>query len=327
MKIGVTGASGHVGNVVCRLLINQGYEVRTLCRKDSRAIEGLDIIRIQGDVLNPESLEKFVAGCDVIINAAAIISIHGDPTGIVFKTNTEGPKNILAAALKMGVKKIIHISSTHAVQEEPLNTPFDETRSYKMVGDFAYDYSKATGEQIMLAAFKAGQIEGCILRPSSVIGLFDYKPSEIGKALIDFYNKKIPLLPQGGYNFIDIRDIAQTIVNAVEKGRNAEIYLLSGAYYSMKSFAQIVQNVSGVKTPKRIMPFWFLKSLLPFVRAYGKLKGAAPIFSIEAITALKMGHTNMINAKAVTELDHTCRPLTETIADFYDWQKEKGQLK
>lgn len=327
MKIGITGASGHVGNSLCRLLAEQGHEVRAFYHSDKKALDGLPIKAIKGDILDLKSVENFVTGCEVVIHAAAIISIHGDPTGIVFETNTRGPQNVLEACLRQGVRKIIHLSSTHAVLETPGDKPFDEKRPYKTATDYAYDYSKATGEQIMLSAFKNGRIEGCVLRPSSVIGLYDYKPSEIGKALLDFYNRKIPILPPGGYNFIDIRDISQSIVNAIDKGRTGEVYLLSGVYYSMKDFAQVVHEASGVKTPKMVMPFWFLRGILPFVRLYGKLKGAAPIFSLEAITALKLGHKNMNNQKATDELGHQCRPLVETIRDFYTWQKERGIIK
>tara|TARA_B110000037_G_scaffold223169_1_gene303203 strand:+ start:14343 stop:15326 length:984 start_codon:yes stop_codon:yes gene_type:complete len=327
MQIGITGASGHVGNVLCRLLLEQGHTVNALYHSDDTALQNLNVNLFQGSVLESDSLIPFISGCDVVINSAAIISIHGDPAGIVFKTNTEGPTNILAASINAGVKKIIHLSSTHAVLEEPLYQPFEENRPYKTANNFAYDYSKATGEQIMLEAFRKNKIEGCVVRPSSVIGLFDYKPSEIGKALIDFYNRKIPMLPPGGYNFIDVRDISQSIINSIEKGRNGEVYLLSGDYYTLKEFAGIVTKASGVKTPQKVMPFWFLKGILPFVKLYGKLKKAAPIFTIEAITALKLGHPNMIHEKAKTELNHTCRPLEETIRDFYDWKKKRGIIQ
>ncbi len=327
MKIAVTGATGHIGNVLCRLLIDQGYEVHALYRKDTSALDGINLTLFQGDVLDYKSLLPFVDGCDVLINCAAIISIHGDPSGIVFKTNTEGPKNVLAASIQAGVSKIIHLSSTHAVYEQPIDQPFDEARPYKKAGDYAYDFSKATGEQIMLTAFQEGKIQGCVLRPSSVIGLYDFKPSEIGKALLDFYEMKIPMLPPGGYNFIDVRDICKSIHNAIEKGRNGEIYLLSGNYYSLKEFAKIVSEVSGKKTPKTVMPFWFMKALLPFVKLYGKLKGAAPIFTIEAIHALKYGHPKMNNEKAKSELGHDCRHLSETIADFYTWQRTQNNIQ
>lgn len=327
MKIGVTGASGHVGNMVCRILADQGHDVRAMYYQDKTGLENVNVELFQGDVLNKESVDKFVEGREVIIHSAAIISIHGDPTGIVFKTNTEGPKNILEACIKHGVKKLLHLSSTHAVMEHPLDQAFDETRPYKQKQHFAYDFSKATGEQIMLEAFRGGKIEGCVLRPASVVGLHDYKPSKIGTALTDFYNRKIPMLPEGGYNFIDVRDVAQTIINAIDKGKTGEIYLMSGQYYSIKDLAREVTKASGVKTPKMVMPFWFLKLILPFVKIWGKMTKAAPVFTIEAITALKLGHPNMVNKKASEELGHQVRPLSETLKDFYDWHLERGSLK
>lgn len=326
MKVAVTGATGHIGNVLCRMLIEQGFEVRALFRDDSTSLQLLNLTLIKGDVLDFTSLLELVDECDIVINCAAIISIHGDPTGIVFKTNTEGPKNVANAAIKMGVKKILHLSSTHAVFEQPLDEPFDEKRPYKIASNYAYDYSKAIGEQIILDILASGKIEGCIVRPSSVLGVYDFRPSEIGKALLDFYHQKIPLLPPGGYNFIDVRDVCKSIIMAIEKGRSQEIYLLSGNYYTMKTFAQVIQDASGIKTPKKVMPFWFMQFLLPFVKLYGKMRGAAPIFTIEAIHALKYGHPAMNNTKAKQELNHTCRPLIETIRDFYDWQKAKNTI-
>lgn len=327
MKIAVTGATGHIGNVLCRLLVEQGFEVRALYRSDSKSIGHLNLTLIQGDVLNYKSLLELVDGCEVVVNCAAIISIHGDPTGIVYRTNTEGPRNIVNAAIEKGVKKILHLSSAHAVYEHPLNEAFNESRPYKKATDYPYDYSKAMGEQIVLEKIDEGKIEGCVLRPSSVLGVFDYRPSEIGKALLDFYRQKIPMLPPGGYNFIDVRDVAQTIINAISKGRNKEIYLLSGQYYSMKEFAKIVYEASGKKTPKIVIPFWFMRVLLPFIKVYGKLKGAAPIFTIEAIHALKYGHPKMDNSKAKSELNHSCRSLKETIADFYAWQRTQNTIQ
>lgn len=117
----------------------------------------------------------------------------------------------------------------------------------------------------------------------------------------------------------DVRDICQSIITEIHKGRNQEIHLLSGNYYSMKAFAEIVGKAAGKKTPKIVMPFWLMQGLLPFVKIYGKMRGAASIFTIEAVHALKYGHPTMNNAKAKAELNHSCRPLIETISNFYTW--------
>jgi len=334
MVVGVTGASGHVGNVLCRRLLEKGFQVKAMYHSDRSALMDLErnssITIIQGSTLNLQDLENFIQDCDIIINSAAIISILGDPTGIVFRTNTEGPRNLVQACVKVSKNtgknkkiKVIHISSTHAVYELPHETPYDENRPYKQKGAFAYDYSKATGEQIILDAIQKGFIEGCILRPSSVIGPYDFKPSEIGKALKDFYNQKIPLLPSGGYNFVDVRDVAHTIISAMDKGQNGEIYLISGEYFSLKKFVEIIHKVTGKKMPFIVMPFLFLRLILPFVKLYSLIRHAAPVFTIEAITALKAGHPNMIHQKAREVLGHHCRPLEESIRDFYEWNQKR----
>lgn len=324
--IAVTGASGHLGNVICRLLVEKGYKVKALFNSRNDSLKGLPIEAIQGDVLNKKDLEKLIDGCDIVINSAAIISINGDPKGIVFKTNTEGPKNVFEVSKEKGVKRIIHISSVHAVMEEPLELPFDETRPYKNASCFAYDYSKAMGEQTMLKHAGNTNPEVVVLRPSCIIGPFDFKTSEFGKALIKFYHRKIPVMPEGGYNFVDVRDVANTVINAMEKGKNGEIYLLTGKYYSMQQLAEVIQKVTGIKTPKRSLSYPLLKSMIPAISAFSKLTKSEPLFTIESINALKYGHPKMDNSKAINHLEHQCRPFEESIHDFYEWQKSNKRL-
>src|SRR5688572_6339857 len=244
--IAVTGASGHIGNVLCRQLVEKGFSVRAFYHSDARSLEGVKVELVKGDVLNVEDLSRLIEGCEIVINCAAIITIHGDPDGMVFKTNTHGPKNVLEVCQSHGVKKIIHVSSTHAVEELPWSESFDETRPYKNRKADSYDYSKALGEQIMLQLSK-GNPEVVVVRPSSVVGPYDFKPSEMGKALIDFYKEKIPALPQGGYNFVDVRDVVNSIIAAIDSGRNGEVYLLTGKYFTLKDLGGIIKKVSGKK--------------------------------------------------------------------------------
>jgi len=321
--IAVTGASGHLGNVVCRLLLEKGYSVHAFYNSDKKALADLDVPLFQGSVLDKNDLTKLLTGCDAVINCAGIISIHGDPDGRVHRTNTEGPKNVLEVCAALGIKKIIHVSSVHAVLEHPLESVFDESRGYKQPGAYAYDYSKAIGEQIVLNAFEKKEIEGCIVRPSLIIGPYDFKPSEIGKALIDFYKQKIPALPPGGYNFIDVRDAAASIVEALNKGRSGEIYHITGKYHLLKELAALIKKTTGKKVPRFVLPFWMMKASLPFIQVYSKLSAAAPVFTREAIAALKYGHPNMVNTKAANELNHQSRSLEDSVRDFYAWQKEK----
>lgn len=318
--IAVTGASGHLGNVVCRLLCEQGWQVRALCRTDTRALQGVPAEICYGDVLDLQSLIELFSGCDTVIHCAAIISLHGDPDGTVFRTNTEGPANVLKAAIQCKVRRIVHISSVHAVEELPHQLPFDEKRPYKKANACAYDFSKATGEQILLKSGEQSTPEVIVLRPSAIIGPYDFKPSELGKALLDFFGRKIPALPEGGYNFVDVRDVAQTVIRAIDQGQPGQVYLATGKYYSMKAFARVVQDVSGIKTSKIVIPYPVMRSFLPFIRLWALMSRTKPLFSREAIDAVKHGHPAMDNSKAVSELDHRYRPLEESIRDFYAWR-------
>jgi dihydroflavonol-4-reductase len=328
-KIAVTGAGGHVGNVLCRMLAAKGLPVKALYHRYNKSLEGVNVELVQGDVLNKNDLYKLLQDCNVVIHCAAIISINGDPAGLVFETNTKGPQLILETAVELGLEKIIHISSTHAVKELPHNIPFNETRSYKTAKDYAYDYSKATAEHIMLKSDLSTQIKTVVLRLSSVLGPYDFKPSELGKALLDFYHRKIPVLPEGGYNFIDVRDVCNSIINSIEKGCDKEVYLLAGKYYKMKAFADTIKEVTGIKTPRRTIPYKAMKAALPFVQWYSRMVKAAPLYTIESIDALKNGHPGMDVSKAMAAFGHQCRPLTESIRDFYDWQfsNNKSDLK
>lgn len=322
ITVAVTGASGHIGLVLCRALLEEGYAVRAQYHSDRRGLEGLPLTCMQGDVMDRASLLRLVEGCDLVIHAAARISIHGDPDGSVYRTNTEGTANILQVCKELGVKRLVHLSSVHAVMEVPLEEPFDERRPYKREGSSRYDLSKAVSEQHLLEHAGDGGPEIVILRPSSVIGPFDARPSEMGKALIDLYQGKIPVLPRGGYDFVDVRDVVRSILSAMEKGRNGEVYLLCGRFWELRDLAAVAGRVTGKPMPKLTMPISLLYLLLPLVKAYGKMLGATPQFTRESLAALEHGHRKMDASKARRELGHVVRPLEETLRDFYEWQKE-----
>jgi len=321
IKVAVTGANGHVGNVVCRELLAQGYRVKAFYQSDASSLAGLDLERIQGSVLNRTDVLHLVESCTIVIHCAAIISINGDPTGMVFKTNTEGAQNVWEACVAQSVKRMIHVSSVHAVTELPHSEGYDENRPYKSATDYIYDYSKAFAEHWLLDAAKNATVELVVVRPSCVMGSFDFKPSKMGTALIDFYHQKVPLLPKGGYDLVDVRDVALSIVRAIEQGRKGEVYLLSGNYYSLKAMVGVIQQVTGKKMPQKTIPYWFLKCCVPFAALASRISKKSNSLTKESIDALKHGHPRMNNSKAQQELNHRCRPLEETLRDFYAWQR------
>lgn len=323
--IAVTGASGHIGNVVCRQLLEKGYRVRAMYHADRSSLESLPLEMVQGDILNPDDVAGLLEGCTVVIHSAAIITIDGDPDGWVWRTNTEGTRNVLHAAIERRVKRVIHLSSVHAVTELPHSMPYDELRPYKTKADSVYDFSKATGEQIMLEGMKNASLEVVIVRPSAVMGPYDFKPSKMGAALMDFYHQKIPVLPEGGYDFVDVRDVANAIIVALEQGKSGEAYVLSGKYVNFTQLAEVIEHVTGKKMPRRLISQRWMKILLPFVSLYARVTRTAPSFTKESMDVIKNGHPRMDHTKAKRELGYATRPLEESIRDFYNWVKENGK--
>lgn len=317
--IAVTGANGHLGNVVCRTLLEQGFMVSALYHSDTKALEGLDVNRVQGNVLHQNDLAQFLADCDAVIHCAGLISLNGDPTGIVYRTNTEGAKNVAEVANRLQLKKMIYIGSVHAVVESPFDQPFDECRPYKSKESPAYDYSKAVGEQLVFETLKNSNTELVVIRPSSILGPYDFKPSEIGTAMFLLYREKLPVITAGGYDFVDVRDVANATIEALRKGRNGEIYHLTGHYFTLKAFVDITKKVTHKKAPSLILPFWLLNRLIPLLRIQSKMMGTSPVFTREMLDTLRDGHSNMISEKARKELSFQCRPLEDSMADFYQW--------
>ena len=326
MKIAVTGASGRIGNVVVRKLVQAGHEVRILQRRESRALEGLQLEKVQGHLLDQGALDRLVEGCAVVIHLAALISVQGGQGGQVHQTNVDGTRYVLGAAVSGGVRRIVHFSSIHAFYQLPAPEVLDETRALAFHSRMAYDRSKAEAMHFAMQTAAKNDLEIVALCPTSVIGPFDFAPSIAGKMFLDLYHRKIPLLVPGGFDWCDVRDVADAAVTALHKGRNGAAYLLSGRYATLLEIAQIVWKVTGKPTPKHIAPDWLLRFGLPFVHAFSKVSGQSPIYTREALDTLRDGSRYISSEKARSDLDYSARPLEDSIADVYYWFKQNGYL-
>ncbi|PSR02826.1 MAG: NAD-dependent epimerase [Bacteroidetes bacterium SW_11_45_7] len=265
MIAAVTGPSGHVGANLVRHLIDEGWTVRALVHDEEKGIEGLAIERFNGDLLHRESLDKCFRGADVVFNLAGRISIEGDPGGHVHRTNVEGTKNVVEACLACKVKKLVHFSSIHAFNPIPLDEEVDESRSEDDRPTTAhYNRSKAEGEHEVRKGIDKG-LNAVILNPASIIGPYDFAPSLMGETFLKLYHGELTALSAGGFDFVDVRDVCQAAIAAVDHGKKGENYLISGQWLSVKELAQKVKKVKGVKAPRIALPFSFLYSILPFV--------------------------------------------------------------
>ena len=267
MKIGVTGASGHIGANLTRVLLKKKYSVRVLEHNNKRAIEGLDVDIVKGSLDDKNSLDQFCKGIDVVIHLAARISIGANSFETLHKINVQGTQNLVKACKQAGVKRIIYFSTIHALQHAPLDQPLDELRPLATESSIAYERTKSLGEEWVLT-HKTDDFEVIVLNPTAVVGPIDYKPSFVGKLLIKLYNGSIPGLVPGGYDWVDVRDVSEAAVNAIKNGKNGERYILSANWHSIKEFAEILQQVSGTKTGNLILPFWLARIGVPFIHIW-----------------------------------------------------------
>jgi dihydroflavonol-4-reductase len=325
MRIALTGAAGHLGSAILPELHRKGYQIKALIKDSEYAPAGFPVEVIKGDLLEAEILRNLLKDCDGLIHCAAIISINGDPNGLVYKTNVEGTKRVMEMAEDCGIKRVVHISSIHAFKQYPSFEPLDETRVRVDKKAFAYDQSKKAGEEIAISMNQPG-MEVLVMNPTSIIGPFDSKPSKMGRVIIDLCNGRLPFVFKGGFDFCDCRDVARAIVNGLTKGRPGENYILGGKWCSFKQLIQLISKASGRKITAFNLPSRVGRIGLPLVHGLAWLKKSEPLYTGEALEAIFAGNRKINSAKAISELDYHIRPLEETLADTFRWFQQKGYL-
>jgi dihydroflavonol-4-reductase len=326
MKVALTGAAGHLGAAILQELAKRKIPVKALIRdNDTRACTDLPAEIVKGDMMHDGVLNDLMQDCDTVIHSAALISVNGDPKGLVHKTNVEGTRSAIDIALQSGIKRFIYISSIHAFQQKPSLELLDEQREPVNEKAFAYDRSKLAGKQIALAANNRG-MEVLVVHPTSIIGPYDFKPSLMGNVIIDLYKGRLPFIFNGGFDFCDCRDVANAIVNTTMMGRPGESYLLGGKWHSLKQLAQFLSIASSKKINPVALSLFTARLGLPVVKLIGAIKKKEPLYTVEALDALFTGNRFISSEKARAELDYRNRPFEETIFDTFTWFTNKGYL-
>ena len=323
MITAVTGASGHLGGNLVRALIAEGRAVRALVHRDAQALAGLHVELVKGDLSDPGSLDGLMRGVDAVFHLAGRISIAGSEAGLVERTNIEGTRNIIDACLRNGVRRLVHCSSIHAFADKPEGV-LDETHHLALAGGAAYDRSKAMGQSEVLQAVKRG-LDAVIINPTAVIGPFDFAPSRMGRVLLGIARGSLPLLIDGGYDWVDARDVAAGAIAAEKRGRRGESYLLSGHWVHLRDVSAEISTVIGRRTPGGAAPLWLAMPASYAALAWGRMLGKSPLFTPTAIRTLR-SHRSISHEKASAELGYAPRPFTDTIRDTLEWFRAAGKL-
>ena len=323
----ITGATGFLGRTVLAQLKDAKPEIRALVMDgDPLARELPQNVRVMaGDVCDEAALERFFAGADehtCVINCAGMISVATHPGDRIYRVNVDGTKNVLKRCRELGIGKLVYVSSVHAIPEKPKGMEIAETTVFSpelVKGDYAK--SKAMATALVLQAAKEG-LNASVVFPSGIIGPGDLGKGSITNMLLSFLAGKLPLAVKGGYDFVDVRDVAAGILACAERGLPGHGYILSGHYATIRDILDLVKKTVNLRRSVSYLPICFAKLVAPIYEKISLRRREPLYFTPYSIAVLDSNGAFSRNA-AATALGYTPRPLSSTIRDTVLWLKEK----
>jgi len=326
MKAFVTGATGFVGSHVARVLAEQGADLWLLVRSssDPRNIEGLTADRVVGDLRDPASIEKAMAGCDVVFHVAADYRLWVREPEQMYRANVEGTRAILEAARKNRVQRVVYTSSVATMGFTTNGRTADENSPVSldnMIGH--YKRSKFMAEQLALDAGRSG-MDVVVVNPSTPVGEQDIKPTPTGRIVVDFLKKKFPAYVDTGLNLVDVTECARGHLAALEKGRSGERYILGGENLTLKQILDKLAAITGLPSPKIRVPYVVaLATGVVDEVVTGRILGREPRATIDAV---RMGRKKMFvsSAKAERELGWKTVPVDDALRRAAGWFQAHG---
>lgn len=321
----VTGAAGHLGNVLIRELLKQNYQIRAMVLpgEDISSIQDLEIEKIEGNILDLTALREVFRGAEAVFHCAGLISIVPGQQEQLYRVNVLGTRNVVNICLEERVKKLVHISSIHALSEPEKGIVITEERPFdpkNVLGD--YSRTKALGSLEVLQGVKKG-LDAVIVCPSGIIGPYDFRLSEMGNLIVSFVQRKLKASIDGAYDFVDVRDVAKGIVLAYQKAKMGECYILSGQQISVPEILKYLEEISGVKAPTFKVPFHIAKAFSFFNGWYSKITRKKPLFTSYSIDVLA-SNSLVSSQKAIDSLGYSPRSIYESITDSLEWFKRVG---
>jgi dihydroflavonol-4-reductase len=340
MKACVTGATGFLGSHVARALAAQGAELRVLVRatSDLRNIADLNAERVAGDLRDPGSIEKAVSGCEVVFHVAADYRLWVRDPEQMYRSNVEGTRTVLEAARKQGVRRVVYTSSVATMgfgsngrgrltERHLTDRRLTDEDSPVSLGDMIghYKRSKFMAEQVAFEAARAGA-DVVIVNPTTPIGERDVKPTPTGRIVLDFLKGKFPAYVETGLNLVDASECAHGHVQALEKGKSGERYILGGENLTLKQILDRLAAITGLKSPTVKLPYVFAYAtgvVDEMVR--GRLLRREPRATIDAV---RMGHKMMFvsSAKAERELGWRTVPVDGALQRSVEWFRANGYV-
>ncbi len=329
----VTGASGHLGNTVVRKLAGQGEEVRAFILENERpkALEGLKIEVVSGDVTDRSSLEPLFAGLGnrpvTVLHLASMITIYAHAGPRVYQVNVEGTRNMLEMARAHQADRFLYCGTIHTLPfpENP-DDVMEEIDHYDpdlVYGDYAK--SKAMASQLVLDAARSG-MDALIVQPSGIIGPNDFLDGNFTRLFEKLVDRKLPAMIQGTYNFVDVNDVADGLISAARIGRGGQSYNLTGHNISVMEIMNTAARMTGRRGFKGTVPFWMARMAAPLAEWWSKKTKKTPVLTGYSLFTMRSPH-HFSNEKAKRELGYTVRPLEESIANTLEFMISEKRFK
>ncbi|MGV9924732.1 NAD-dependent epimerase/dehydratase family protein [Nocardia rhamnosiphila] len=315
MKVAVTGAAGYLGTNLLPLLAERGDEIVAIDRVAPRQPGAANISWVSADVLDPESMRAALEGAEIVYHLVAVITL-ADKHDLAWRVNTEGVRVVAEAAQAVGVRRFVHASSIHAFDQYSCGGNIDETTLRSTdAGLPVYDRSKWAGELALRTVVEAG-LDAVICNPTGVFGPADHGTplSRINRSLRDAARGRIPAMIDGGFDLVDVRDVARGLVLAGEHGRTGENYLIGGEMISMLDLCRMAARHGGKKGPRFSISPKLVSGLIPVMEPIGKRLGT-DIVSKAALGAL-VSAPLVDHGKATRELGYRPRPIDDTVRDL-----------
>ena len=330
----VTGATGLLGNNLVRLLISHGIQVKALVRSREKAevqFSGLSVQIVEGDMRDVPGFAGHLRGSDVLFHTAAYFRDSykgGRHRNELLQTNVRGTVALLSQAYSAGIRRVVHTSST-SVLTGSRRQLIDETMR-RSTGD-ADDYalSKILSDQ---------EIEGflhqhpdmfiCMVLPGWMVGPGDIGPTASGQLILDLMKRRLPGIPPATFSVVDARDVAEAMWAAAIKGRRGERYIAAGRHIEMSKLFALVEKLSGIPAPKRVVPMPLLYALASVNELWHFLTRKPTLISLSGVRlmARSRDRTHFNSSKSERELGICFRPLEQTISDTISWYRQNGRM-
>jgi dihydroflavonol-4-reductase len=312
------------------MLLEQGKEVKAMIHKPDHAfaLGGLKVKKVYAELLDVDSLIDAFQGATRVYHCAALISIVPGTYDKLFQTNVVGTRNVLAACKANKIKRMVHVASVEAFGNDGSGEVLTEDKGFRPeCAMIEYGATKALAGLAVLDAVKRGDIEAPIVAPVGILGPNDWLRSLNGRIIRDFANGGIPAYNTGGgFDYVDARDVAKTIIAADEKGRSGEIYLCRAEHVTTEELMALASRCSGMPMPPIAIPTAWMMKIAPIIEKASMALGKDPMITRGSMNILA---SNLVcsNAKARTELGVEFRPLKDTVRETYEWYVAQGDIK